>query len=286
MTGWTIVARDRTDVIGEGTYWSARENAVFWVDALGPCVNRMTLGDNRVASWTMPEPLGWIIERQAGGFIAGTCNGFARLDLEPFAIAPRIHPEPHLPGNRLNDAKADAQGRIWFNTLDSSEEQDCGSLYRLDPDGRWTWMDIGYRVPNGPALSPCGRWMYHADTPKGLIYRYTFTEEGGVTDKRVFARIAESDGFPDGMTTDAAGGLWVAHWGGGRISRFAPDGTLDREIPLPARNITNIVFAGDRLDRMFVTSAAHGLSAPTDYDGALFEVDSGMTGAPTCLYAG
>jgi hypothetical protein len=150
MTGWTIVARDRTDVIGEGTYWSARENAVFWVDALGPCVNRMTLGDNRVASWTMPEPLGWIIERQAGGFIAGTCNGFARLDLEPFDIAPRIHPEPHLPGNRLNDAKADAQGRIWFNTLDSSEEQDCGSLYRLDPDGRWMWMDIGYR--EGPDI--------------------------------------------------------------------------------------------------------------------------------------
>ncbi|CAN5425289.1 SMP-30/gluconolactonase/LRE family protein [soil metagenome] len=286
MTAWKIIARDRTDMIGEGTYWSARENAVYWVDALGPAVNRLSLIDGQVARWAMPEPLGWIIERERGGFIVGTRDGLARLDLDPFALEARTHPDPGLPHHRMNDAKADAEGRIWFNTMDSSGEGDDGSLYRLDADGRWTRIDTGYCVPNGPALSPCGRWLYHADTARSLIYRYARTDDGGVTDRQVFVRFSQADGVPDGMTTDAQGHLWVAHWGGGRISRFAPDATLDRAIPLPARQITNIVFAGEHLDRMFVTSAAHELSAPSDYDGALFEVDSGTRGAPTHRYAG
>ena len=95
-----------------------------------------------------------------------------------------------------------------------------------------------------------------------------------------FLQFAEEDGYPDGMTVDATGGLWVAHWGGSRIGRFAPDGTLDRAIAVPAPQITNMAFAGDGLDRLFVTSAATGLPE-SDYDGALFEVDAGATGLAT-----
>ena len=60
------------------------------------------------------------------------------------------------------------------------------------------------------------------------------------------------------MTTDAEGCLWIAHWGGGRLSRFDPAGRLVRAIPLPAPNITSCAFAGPGLDRLFVTSAARG----------------------------
>jgi xylono-1,5-lactonase len=87
------------------------------------------------------------------------------------------------------------------------------------------------------------------------------------------------------MTVDAQGHVWIAHWGGSRISRFTPDGQLDRAIPLPARQVTNITFAGANLDRMFVTSAAFGLPE-SEYDGAFFEVDAGVTGVPTPLFAG
>jgi sugar lactone lactonase YvrE len=88
------------------------------------------------------------------------------------------------------------------------------------------------------------------------------------------------------MTVDADGHIWVAHWGGGRISRFTPDGALDRVIALPARQVTNIIFAGPDLDRMFVSSASEGLADPTPYDGGLFEVESGARGLPTPLYTG
>ena len=184
----------------------------------------------------------------------------------------------------MNDGKADAQGQIWCGTMDMAEESDSGSLYRLTPDLVWQQMDTGYRVPNGPAFSPCGKWLYHSDTARRIMYRFARTAEG-IADRQPFISFTDADGYPDGMTVDADGHIWVAHWGGGRISRFTPDGKLDRAIALPARQVTNICFAGPDLDRMFVSSAAIGLDA-TPYDGGLFEVDCGGRGLPTHLFAG
>lgn len=285
MTLWTKVARAERDLLGEGTLWSARDKAVYWVDIENPAVNRLSLTDGRIMRWPMPEPIGWVVEREAGGFIAGFKSGFAELDLDPVAIRPIGDPEPHLPDNRMNDGKADASGAIWCGTLDIPQKVDSGSLYRFTPDRRWRQIDSGYGVPNGPAFSPCGHWLYHADSTKRIIYRFARDAHGGIQDRVPFIRFGEDDGYPDGMTVDAQGHLWVAHWGGARISRFNPEGLLDRAIALPARQVTNITFAGDRLDRMFVTSAATGLP-PSDHDGALFEVDCGVTGLPTHLFPG
>lgn len=80
----------------------------------------------------MPEPLGCLADRTSGGFVAGFQSGFARLTLDPLVIEPIGDPEPHLPGNRMNDGKADADGRIWCGTMDMAEEKDSGALYRLE----------------------------------------------------------------------------------------------------------------------------------------------------------
>ncbi|MBV8238734.1 MAG: SMP-30/gluconolactonase/LRE family protein, partial [Sphingomonas sp.] len=101
MSDWRIVPRETRDVLGEGTLWSARENAVFWVDILAPALNRLSLADGRIERWAMPEPTGWIVERERGGFIVGVQSGFAELTLDPFAIRPIHDPEPHLPGSRM-----------------------------------------------------------------------------------------------------------------------------------------------------------------------------------------
>lgn len=284
MAQWRMIARDGADMLGEGTIWSARDDAVYWVDILAPALNRLSLKDGAVERWAMPEPLGWVAERAGGGFIGGFKSGFAEISLDPLTITPIGDPEPDLPGNRMNDGKADAQGQIWCGTMDMAEESDSGSLYRLTPDLVWQQMDTGYRVPNGPAFSPCGQWLYHSDTARRVMYRFARTAEG-IADRQPFISFTDADGYPDGMTVDADGHIWVAHWGGGRISRFTPDGKLDRAIALPARQVTNICFAGPDLDRMFVSSAAIGLDA-TPYDGGLFEVDCGVRGLPTHLFAG
>lgn len=285
MAEWRKIDRDVRDTLGEGTLWSARENAVYWVDILGPALNRLSLDDGIVRRWAMPEPLGWVAERAGGGFVGGFQSGFKRFTLDPLTITPIGDPEPHLPDSRMNDGKADASGAIWCGTMDMAMQNDVGALYRLDPDGSWAVMDSGYGVPNGPAFSPCGQWLYHSDTVKRQMYRFARTAGGGLTDRQPFIRFADEDGYPDGMTVDAEGHIWVAHWGGGRISRFTPEGRLDRSIALPAKQVTNICFGGEGLDRMFVSSAADGLPE-SDYDGAFFEVFPGVKGLPTHQFAG
>lgn len=284
MADWQIVERDQRDELGEGTLWSARENALYWTDILAPALNRLSLTDGSVERWEMPELLGWVVEREGGGFVAGFQSGFAWLSLAPFNIEPFGDPEPHLPDNRMNDGKADATGAIWCGTMHKDAAGETGSLYRLAPDASWTAADSGYMITNGPAFSPCGRWLYHTDTGRAVIYRFERTEEG-IAERQPFIRFEEGDGLPDGMTVDSEGGLWVAHWGGSRVSRFDPDGNLDRAVALPAQQVTNVAFAGAKLDRLFVSSAATGLP-PSEYDGALFEIEAGVSGVLPGLYSG
>lgn len=285
MAAWSVVTRDARDTLGEGLLWSTRDNAVYWTDILSPALNRLSLADGAVTRWDMPEMLGWVIERRdAPGFIAGFRSGFAELTIDPLTITPIHDPEPDLPDNRLNDAKADRWGRIWAGSMPLTADRPSGSLYRMDTDRTVTRVDSGYSVANGPAISPDSQWLYHTDTPKGLVYRFALNADG-VRDREVFIRFEKEWGKPDGMTVDAEGHLWIAHWGRSRISRFTPEGVLERSIALPASQITNICFAGERLERMFVTSAADGLP-DEEHAGALFEVDAGLTGLPPGQFRG
>ena len=76
--------------------------------------------------------------------------------------------------------------------------------------------------------------MYFADSMGERILAYDFVPElGEVRSRRVFATLGGEAGFPDGMTVDTEGYLWVAHWGGSRVSRYAPDGSVERVVPMP-----------------------------------------------------
>lgn len=279
-----VVEREGRDTLGEGLFWSERQNALYWTDILAPALNRLCLETGEVQRWPMPEMMGWVIEREGGGLIAGLRSGFAELALDPVEVRPIADPEPNEPANRMNDAKADPWGNIWAGTMPVAIDRPSGGLYRLSADRQVEQFDSGYTVANGPAISPDGRWLYHTDSPARTIYRFALSAEA-VRDRTEFLRFEEGWGVPDGMTCDAEGGLWVAHWGGARVSRFTADGRLDRAIELPASQITNVCFGGAALDRMFVTSAADGCEGEP-LAGALFEVDPGCRGLPPHRFAG
>jgi D-xylonolactonase len=273
-------------ILGEGPTWSARERAVYWVDVKGKALHRHSLAGEERRSWTMPDMIGWVVERRdRPGFIAGMRTGFAELTLDPLTILPIGEPEPHLPGNRFNDGKADAAGRIWAGTMDNAEKEASGAFYRLDQDLRWTCVDQGYLVPNGPTFSSNGRALFHVDSALRTIYRFDLDEAGELSGKRVHIRFEKQWGYPDGLTTDADGCLWIACWGGAQVARFDPDGRLMRHIPMPVAQPTSCVFAGENLDRMFVTSAAIGTSGDP-LAGALFEIDPEVRGLPINSFAG
>lgn len=279
-----VIPRERRDRLGEGLLWSSREQAVYWVDILGQRVNRLDLATDAVASWAMPETIGWLIEREKGDFVAGLGRAFVRLALDPLAIEPLAAPEPERTANRFNDAKADGAGRIWAGSMPFAADRPTGALYRLDPDGTAERVDDGYTIANGPAIAADGRSLFHTDTAERTIYRFKLDDQGRLGPREPFILFQDGWGNPDGMTLDADGGLWVACWGAGRVTRFTSEGRPDRSILLPASQITNVTFAGDALDRMFVTSAAEDSDEPLG--GALFEVEPGCRGLPTLRYAG
>lgn len=273
-------------LLGEGPLWSPRQDAVYFVDIRGSRILRHGLSDNSQAVWDLDDAACWLVESADGdGFIAGLrSRRVVRLRLDPgqATVAEEIaRIEPDMPGNRLNDGKADRQGRLWVGSMDDAEEAPAGSFYRIDHDGSVTRVDQGYTVANGPALSPDGRTIYHTDSAARTVYAFDIGADGGLSGKRVHIRFTEADGYPDGMTCDAEGGLWIAHWDGARVSRFRPDGTLDRVIALPVSRVTSCVFAGPDLDRMFITTAAHGRDEEP-LAGALFECDPGVRGLPAC----
>jgi xylono-1,5-lactonase len=284
MDNVRIVAEGRADLLGEGPLYSTRENALYWTDILGQRLNRLLLLDESVASWVMPEALGWVVERRSSGLIAGFASGVASLTLEPLSIDMIAQPEADKPELRLNDAKVDRQGRIWFGSMPWTCDQPEGSLYRLDTDHSVTRMDSGYCVTNGPAISADGQWLYHTDSPLGRIYRFALHEDGTLGPRSLFIQFDDDWGKPDGMTFDAEGCLWVACWGGSRIMRFARDGKAERSIALPASQITSCAFAGPDLDRMFVTSAADGVNEAAG--GALFEIQAGVRGLAPEMFGG
>jgi len=280
------LACDARAVLGEGPLWVARENAVYWVDIKGQALHRLALSDNAHTSWSMPEMLGWVVERRdQPGFIAGFKSGFARLSLDPLRIEPICAPERHLPDSRLNDAAVDRAGRIWAGTMDDRELAATGGLYCLDVAGNLSRRDTGYIVSNGPTFSPDHDVLYHTDTTQGVIYRFALGPGGTLGKREVFVVFPEDWGSPDGMATDVQGGVWVAHWGGGRLSRFLPDARLDRVIAMPVSQVTSCCFAGSALERMFVTTAAIGRH-DEPLAGCLFEVVPGVRGAPTYAYGG
>lgn len=268
-------------ILGEGPVWSRRDSCVYWVDILGNTLHAWYL-DKSARQWIFPEHIAWVIERKQGGFIAGLMSGFAEVTLDPLTIKHIHNPYPHEPLNRLNDAKACDRGRIWAGSMHKPIEKISGAWYRLNTDLSVEQVDGPYKIANGPAFSADHRTVYHTDTAVGEVYAFDIDDAGELTNKRLFVKFTDEMGGPDGMTVDAQGGLWIAHWGPGRVTRFNSDASEDFHIDLPAKQTTSLCFAGEGLDRVFVTSAAEGL--PSDREGGtLFEIPSDLLRGHTGL---
>jgi sugar lactone lactonase YvrE len=168
---------------------------------------------------------------------------------------------PHGPDVRANDGACDPAGRLWVGTLALDERPGAGALYRLD-DGALTTILDGLTIANGIGWSPDGSSVYYVDTPTRRVDVYAYDGELGAR-----TTFAEIDGFPDGLTVDDEGFVWVAVYGGSRVERRAPDGSLDRVVPVPEKNPTACCFAGTTL---YITGGRGG--------GRVYAYDAGVSG--------
>lgn len=285
-------------ILGEGPVWSERDSTLFWVDIRGKKLHGLGLdakldGADKwgVKSWDMPDLINWIALRKSGGFLVGILRTVHALTLDPFTLTPLFTVEADQSDNRLNDAKVDPKGRLWTGTMHMPFSEKTAALYRIDADLSVHRMDAPYLCTNGPGFNATGTRMYHNETSEGVSYQFDVAPDGSVSNKRVFTKLAPGEGLTDGVTVDAQDGVWIAHYDGGRITRFTPDGKVDFVIPVPARQSTSMTFAGPKLDRMFVTTAAQPpVRADDPQAGTLFEVPKallrGHTGLPTQMFAG
>jgi L-arabinonolactonase len=278
-------------LLGESPIWCEREQALYWVDIRGREIRRFDPATGADRAWKMPEDIGSIGFRASGGFIAALRSGFAFFDPQTGALEPLHNPIAGTQDLRFNDGRCDRAGRFWAGTVQEKRVPGRAAFYRFDPDRSCTRMVDGLTVCNGTAFSPDDRVLYTADSWTREIHAYDFDiRTGTISNRRVFARFPEDKGIPDGATVDVEGYLWIAHFDGWRVTRFAPDGRIDRVIEMPVPRPTSCAFGGPDLDVLYVTSACFNLSPETlakaPLSGAIFALDVGTRGLIEPRFAG
>ena len=287
------VLGDVRATLGEGLCWSTRENALWWVDILEHRLHRDNLAGAH-ESWSFDETISAVAERASHPGLAVTLRrGLALFDPATRALERLDEPERERDGNRFNDGKCDARGRFWGGTMDFATTAGTGALYCFDAAGHATRaIDLGWIVTNGPTWTLDGRTMFVNDTVRRRIVAYAFdAATGAVGASREWRVLEPEDGHPDGMTTDAAGRLWIAHWGGACVTCHDPATAAElARIELPTAHITNVAFGGPEMTTLFISSARHELTgaqlAAQPLAGALFAVETDALGLPANLFAG
>ena len=285
--------------LGEGALWSPKEQALYWVDQIRPEIHRLdpATGRDMMFPLDLPAQLGGLVPHAGGGMALAAADGITIFSPDMKTRRSFVNPIAGRPRVSFNDAKCDRQGRLWAGTTDRLETEKLGCLYRIDPDGTATLFADGFVCSNGPSFSPDGRIMYHTCTHEQTINAYDLDPATGhVSNRRVFATVEHSAGTPDGSTVDAEGYLWSTHWGGWRIRRYAPDGSLDREIEMPVKSMTSCAFGGPDMTTLFVTTASIELDNgrwifldeagfdATPMAGGIFAIDVGVKGLPEPVF--
>lgn len=269
---------DGLDVLGEGPWWDVASGRLLWVDIKGHRIRSARLdGSDATAFATSSEP-GFVVPDEDGRFVVGLRDGLWLLDESGAPLRQLMTPDYDTTTNRINDGKTDRAGRVWFGTMEDVEKTPSSAFYRMDR-GVVTRRFGGLVTSNGLGWSPDDTVMYHTDSLTRSIYAYDFdAATGSMRNRRVFA-LDPLDCVPDGLTVDAEGCVWAAKWDGGRLLRYAPDGSVVARVDVPVARPTSCAFVGDRLDVLAVTTAqTPGAEEPLA--GRVLLLDVGVTGIP------
>jgi sugar lactone lactonase YvrE len=313
---------DAKATLGEGPAWDERAQTLYWVDILGQRVHAWK--DGRDDFLQLDEFVGCVAPRRGGGLVAALHASFVTIDrvAEQTGVvrtpAPNrrcgdgiphthksagYHPAPQYSqtliarvsepaSNRFNDGKCDPAGRLLAGSMDMGETSPSGNLYSLESGKPARKLLDGVVISNGLTWSPDYKIFYYIDTPTRQVRAYDYDlNTGDISNPRLAVEVPAEMGWPDGMTSDLEGKLWIALWGGSRVVRWNPlNGQKEAEVSVPAPHTSSCVFGGPRRDILYITSARTGLDesalAANPLSGGLFQVQTQTQGMPTFEFAG
>lgn len=271
---------DAKATLGEGPAWDAKTQTLYWVDILE---KRIYAGTQPLAQ--LDDFIGCLAPRKNGNLILGKRASFVDLEVDTLRETV-LAALTESATNRINDGKCDPAGRFIVGTMDMNEKDPTGTVYSFDGKNNRPLFG-GVTISNGLAWSPDHKTFYYIDTPTHEVRAYDYdVNTGAVANPREVVRVPDAMGWPDGMTSDMEGNLWIALWGGAAITRWNPNtGQLLEQVSIPALQPSSCVFGGKAMNELFVTSARKDMSESdlTIYplSGGLFKVETKVEGMPT-----
>lgn len=253
---------DVKSLLGEGPIWDADSNKVYWVDILQGMIHELSTKDRSIRSISTQEMIGAVSLCTNGQLLAALKSGLAYINSNSGAKEHLTHAEAELPNNRYNDGKCDPAGRFWIGTMSLNEEPGAGNLYQFTTDIGIQKKLSNVTISNGLAWSLDNKTFYYIDTPCFEVWAYDYDiNTGNIENKKVVIQIPPSEGYPDGMSIDEEGMLWIAHWDGWQVARWNPNtGEKLLSVQIPAARVTSCCFGGPNLNDLYITTAKVGLS--------------------------
>ncbi|MFC8141292.1 SMP-30/gluconolactonase/LRE family protein [Streptomyces paradoxus] len=280
-TPYEIAVRAEAE-LGEGPTWDAAAGRLLWIDILGSRLHSYDPATGHRTVRRTEQHIGAVKPRAGGGLVLNLRDGIGLLD--PDDGFRWLHHEP-VPGRRANDAAIAPDGALWAGTMRYDEAPGGGTLSRVTGEGTVDVVLDDVAVSNGTGWSPDGRLLYYIDSPTRRVDVFDHAD-GLISGRRTLAVIEEGAGFPDGLTVDAEGCVWVALWQGSAVRRYTPGGELDRVIELPVPLVTACAFGGPDLTDLYITTARTGLTEPPALAGSLFVVPGAGKGLAQPAFTG
>ncbi|QMU12815.1 SMP-30/gluconolactonase/LRE family protein [Streptomyces pristinaespiralis] len=283
MKGVEVAVRHDA-LLGEGPTWDPAAERLLWVDILRSRVHTYDPANGRRTVMATGQHVGAAKPRAGGGLVVNLRDGVGLYDSD--GAFRWLHRDP-VAGRRANDAAVAPDGSLWTGTMRYDEAPGGGTLTRTAPDGTAATVLADVTVSNGTGWSPDGRRMYYIDSPTRRIDVFDLRPGDPLpVNRRPLAVVEDGAGYPDGLTVDADGCVWVALWDGAALRRYTPEGVLDRVVELPVRRPTSCAFGGAGLTDLYVTSARKGQAAPHPLSGSLLVVPGAGRGMVQPAFAG
>jgi len=278
--------------LGEAAIWHAALKQLLWIDLYDPklFIHDPASGETLVRAINLKSPLGAIVATTNPKLlIISHPQGLSTLNIKTGATKLFARPEQNRDAIIYNDCKVDHFGRLWVGSSHAKETDTRGALWCVLPKGECFLGDVGFAVSNGPAFSLDGKTMYFNDSVGKRTFAYDISAKDPTPrNRRTLISYTHEEGMPDGLTVDAEGCLWVAHWGGARITRFSSVGERLRVVEIPAPHVTTVGFGGEDYATLYVTTARDGLNPDAlelwPQSGDLFGLKPGVHGVPEPLF--